>query len=119
MSSSAVAIDVRGLSKVYRIKHNAPRATNLVEAMTGGWRLFRGRTTEQFWALKDASFQVAQGEVIGIIGHNGAGKSTMLKILSRIVEPTSGEAVLRGRLGSLLEVGTGFHPISRVARTSS
>ncbi len=110
MSSSAPAIDVRGLSKVYRIKHNAPRATNFVEALSGGWRRLRGRTAEQFWALKDASFQVAQGEVIGIIGHNGAGKSTLLKILSRIVEPTSGDAFLRGRLGSLLEVGTGFHP---------
>ena len=71
---------------------------------------FRRQTTEQFWALKDATFEVPQGEVVGIIGHNGAGKSTLLKILSRIVEPTGGEAFLRGRLGSLLEVGTGFHP---------
>jgi lipopolysaccharide transport system ATP-binding protein len=109
MSSSAPAVDVRGLSKVYRIKHNTRRATSVVEALSRGLR-FRRQTTEQFWALKDATFAVAQGEVLGIIGHNGAGKSTMLKILSRIVEPTNGEAFLRGRLGSLLEVGTGFHP---------
>ncbi len=109
MSSSAPAVDVRGLSKVYRIKHNTQKATSLVEALSRGLR-FGGQTTEQFWALKDATFAVPQGEVVGIIGHNGAGKSTLLKILSRIVEPTGGEAFLRGRLGSLLEVGTGFHP---------
>lgn len=110
MSSSPCAVDVRGLSKEYTITHNAAKPTNMVEAISSGWRRFRGGTAESFWALKDASFQVGQGEVIGIIGHNGAGKSTLLKILSRIVEPTSGEAFLRGRLGSLLEVGTGFHP---------
>ena len=88
MSSSAPAVDVRGLSKVYRIKHNTRRATSVVEALSRGLR-FRRQTTEQFWALKDATFTVAQGEVLGIIGHNGAGKSTMLKILSRIVEPTT------------------------------
>jgi lipopolysaccharide transport system ATP-binding protein len=109
MSSSLPAVDVRGLSKVYRLKHNVRKATSFVEALSRRLR-FRGQTSEAFWALKDATFQVAQGEVIGIIGHNGAGKSTLLKILSRIVEPTEGEAFLRGRLGSLLEVGTGFHP---------
>ncbi len=114
------AIRVENLSKQYRIgtaKRGATR--NLTESIVRGasamWRTLTGRArgtdaANEFWALKDVSFDVQPGEVVGIIGRNGAGKSTLLKILSRIAEPTSGHAQLRGRIASLLEVGTGFHP---------
>ena len=111
MSSSDIAISVRGVSKTYSIAHNEEKHTRLAEKFLARLRnpLHRPQM-ESFDALKDVSFDVNKGEVVGIIGRNGAGKSTLLKILSRITEPSSGEIKLFGRVGSLLEVGTGFHP---------
>ena len=115
---SNVAIRVEGLSKQFRIG-SAERYRTLRDALTdtltAPLRLLRNggaakAPAETIWALKDVSFDVKHGEVIGIIGRNGAGKSTLLKILSRITEPTRGHAEIHGRVGSLLEVGTGFHP---------
>lgn len=109
------AIVVENLSKRYVIGHQT-QADTLRDALSGGvravWnRLRRQRQTlEEFYALRDVSFAVEPGEVVGIIGRNGAGKSTLLKILSRITEPTTGRIALEGRVASLLEVGTGFHP---------
>jgi lipopolysaccharide transport system ATP-binding protein len=118
---SNVAISVENLSKSYRIAHqaNGARYKTLREDLMQMPKRILSRfqrfssplsSSETFWALKDVSFEVKQGEVVGIIGRNGAGKSTLLKILSRITEPTSGQAKIYGRVGSLLEVGTGFHP---------
>ena len=115
---SNVAISVENLSKRYRLgKVIRPAAGNqsLLPKIAAPFRylastLRAAPEDEILWALKDVSFEAPQGKAIGIIGRNGAGKSTLLKILSRITEPTSGRAVLNGRVGSLLEVGTGFHP---------
>jgi ABC-type polysaccharide/polyol phosphate transport system ATPase subunit len=119
---SDIAIRVENLSKQYRI--GGPQAgyktirESLTEAVQTPFRrlssVVRGQSSavakETIWALKDVSFEVQRGEVVGIIGCNGAGKTTLLKVLSRITEPTEGYAEIHGRVGSLLEVGTGFHP---------
>jgi len=124
---SDIAIKVEGLSKVYFVGHNISSAerytalrdviarnvrnlTRKTRDMLQGRPIIQGDEIEEFWALKDVSFEIKQGETVGIIGSNGAGKSTLLKILSRITEPTKGRITLQGRVASLLEVGTGFHP---------
>ncbi len=110
---SQPAISVSGLGKRYYLSHQKRQDTlrdslsQKIRGLLGGGA---GAGTEEFWALRDVSFDIPQGDVIGIIGRNGAGKSTLLKVLSRITEPTTGRAVIRGRVASLLEVGTGFHP---------
>ncbi len=112
------AIRVEGLGKCYRLTHGSQRGgyrtlrESLVDAVKAPFRRASagGPQTEDFWALSDVSFAVQPGEVVGIIGRNGAGKSTLLKILSRITKPTTGRVEINGRVGSLLEVGTGFHP---------
>src|SRR4030042_1479097 len=109
-------ISVENLSKQYRIGTRLPYKTfreTLMNAITSPAKLFnknRSGENNTIWALKDVSFEVQKGEVLGIIGRNGAGKTTLLKILSRVTDPTEGEVRIRGRVGSLLEVGTGFHP---------
>lgn len=113
-------IKIDGLSKRYVLRRNTPRYSSLRDVLTQRTRDNIGRllgrskpenlSTEEFWALKDVSLSIEQGDRVGVVGRNGAGKSTLLKILSRITDPTEGSIEIVGRVSSLLEVGTGFHP---------
>jgi lipopolysaccharide transport system ATP-binding protein len=113
---SDIAIHAENLGKQYTIGQRPAAYTTLRETLSTAFsspakRLGSGKPDDnKFWALRDVSFEVKKGHVLGVIGRNGAGKSTLLKLLSRVTDPTEGRAVINGRVGSLLEVGTGFHP---------
>lgn len=103
-------LEIRGISKKFRIQHELEPYLTIRERMMQLIRFRQQKSTEDFWAVKDINFTVMPGESVGIVGRNGAGKSTLLKILSRITPPSKGSIISRGRIASLLEVGTGFHP---------
>jgi energy-coupling factor transporter ATP-binding protein EcfA2 len=123
---SSPIITVEGLGKAYFLGRQIDKNATLRDAISGfGRNMLRnlrtrtgdaGTSAEAFWALKDATFDVNRGEVVGLVGRNGAGKSTLLKLLARITEPSKGKATLRGRVASLLEVGTGLPPRADRAR---
>ncbi|HEX9796777.1 MAG TPA: ABC transporter ATP-binding protein [Anaerolineales bacterium] len=108
------AVRVEGLSKQYRIGSMPSGYQTLRDTLVERWQSLRSAKSDEsddiLWALRNVSFDVPRGQALGIIGRNGAGKTTLLKILSRVTEPTEGRALIRGRVGALLEVGTGFHP---------
>ncbi len=109
--SSDLALRVEGLGKAYTIKHQHHDHVTLAQvALDRVAHPLRRNQREQIWALQDVSFELRQGQVLGVVGRNGAGKSTLLKLLTRITQPTTGRIDLWGRVGSLLEIGTGFHP---------
>lgn len=118
MMTREIVVSARNVGKSYTIAHQGARYYSMRETLAGAAKnalaRLRGQggrnNSEQFWAVQDVSFDIYRGEVVGIIGRNGAGKSTLLKLLSRISRPDTGEIKITGRVGSLLEVGTGFHP---------
>src|SRR5947199_9089267 len=109
---NSAVIRGEGLGKEYRRNADAEEGLRhaLERTLKSPLSVLQRQKEESFWALKDVSLEVREGEVLGLIGRNGAGKTTLLKILSRITQPTTGWAEIHGRVGSLLEVGTGFHP---------
>ena len=110
MSSDEIAISIRGLGKAYHIEHKVEQ-TSIAEAVLQRLaKPFQRPASEEIWALRDVTFDIARGDIVGLVGRNGAGKSTLLKLLSRITGPTTGEIRIAGRVASLIEVGTGFQP---------
>src|SRR6266436_671722 len=110
---STTVIEAHGICKRYQwgaLPYSGLLRDTLARTLRSPWTLFQLKKPDTFWALNDVSLQVGEGEVLGLIGRNGSGKTTLLKILSRITRPTSGWAEIHGRVGSLPEVGTGFHP---------
>ena len=103
-------LEVQNIAKKFKIYHEHLPYESLRSKIMSPLKFFSKKEVEEFWALKNVTFNVNPGESIGIIGKNGAGKSTLLKVLSKITPPTSGKIISRGRIASLLEVGTGFHP---------
>ena len=110
MSSDEIAISARGLGKSYVIVHKERESTAAETLIKYLANPFRRPEKEVLWSLRDVSFDIKRGDIVGVVGRNGAGKSTLLKVLSRITAPSTGEARIKGRIGSLIEVGTGFQP---------